>query len=150
MEKVQKADFSITVEVIDGQQIIEIDLGSMLILDWTLNLCLLRRGLIESITYHTAKGSNLKVRIDTGLKVADRATVGIAPDNVYLAITATELDYWESFFLKYYRDGVAEVDHLDIEAQVNPPSKNCGYVILKVAKVKPPMTPEEVRKMLGL
>jgi hypothetical protein len=52
------------------------------------------------------------------------------------------------YFLKYYRDGLADVDHLDFEATWDT-GDACDFS-LKVALHKPPVSAEEARKRLGL
>jgi hypothetical protein len=59
-----------------------------------------------------------------------------------------ELERWLVFFLKYYRDGVAEVDHLDTEG-----TNDAGVshdLTLRVSLAADPVSEEEARRRLGL
>jgi hypothetical protein len=49
-------------------------------------------------------------------KIAGRANANLRSDKSGLEIPRTSLEHIEAFFLKYYRDEVAEVDHIDLEA----------------------------------
>ena len=66
-------------------------------------------------------------------------------------LSRTGLDYWATFFLKYYRDGVGEVNHLDVEAYPRNPNMARGLgIVLQIANALPPISGEEARRRLGL
>ncbi len=148
MNRILKAKLSVTVKVIDGLQIVEIDLRQVEVADWTLNLCLLSRGLVESLTFVTNK--QLRIEKDEKIKAVARAIVTIGSDQIRLVANPVELGYWESFFLKYYRDSMAPVDHIDVEALAGPDLKDQVDVIFKVGNARPPLSAEEVRKLIGM
>lgn len=75
------------------------------------------------------------------------------PDNSERAVqrgmlTRNNLDYVHQFFLKYYRDGVAEVDHLDLEAVDAETGHEEIYITFQVSESRPPLSPEEAKKRL--
>lgn len=63
-------------------------------------------------------------------------------------IAQVELERWQAFFLKYYRDGVAEVDHFDVSG-LSSDGSSCELVV-KVGNAAPPVSGEEARRRLGL
>lgn len=63
-------------------------------------------------------------------------------------LTRNNLDYVHQFFLKYYRDGVAEVDHLDLEAVDAETGHEEIYITFQVSESRPPLSPEEAKKRL--
>jgi hypothetical protein len=50
------------------------------------------------------------------------------------------------FFLRYFRDGFAEVDHVDIDDTANAG----GYLTFVVSEFAPPVSPDEAKRRLGL
>ena len=128
-----------------------IRIGSETNKEWCLNLCLLREGLIDSLTIIDEEGSyKLRVLLDPSL--ARRSAVERSQSRGADAfLSRTELDYWATFFLKYYRDGVGEVNHLDVEAYPRNPNTARGLgIVLQIANALPPISGEEARRRLGL
>ena len=67
---------------------------------------------------------------------------------IALSLGRIALEVWLVFFLKYYRDGQADVDHLDFEAAWHTGAA-CDLT-LKVALHKPPISADEARRRFGL
>ncbi len=70
-----------------------------------------------------------------------------------LSISLNELEYWLQFFLRYYRDQIGEVDHIDSDITYIAPRSNSRKSLLLVFRVpnaKPPLDEEELRRRLGL
>jgi hypothetical protein len=70
---------------------------------------------------------------------AQRASEGFC-----LTLTPGALDFVRHFFLRYYRDGVAEVDHIDVQ--------NCdgGYTTICAQDSAPAVSEKEAKRRLGL
>jgi len=64
--------------------------------------------------------------------------------SVYL--TSKSLDCLRFYFLKYYRDGFAEVDHVDFEDEIN----QNGYLTFSVPDFSSGISNSEMQKMLDL
>ena len=131
-----------------GQTVLSIVVAREALKDWCLGLCLLSEGLIETLLIAGNHGQNQKeLRVNRlpqdFVGVRTRVTSGAW----YLEIADTNLEYLQHFFLKYYRDGVAEVDHLDLEATTG--EDEAIYVTFKVLETRPPLTPEEAEKWLA-
>lgn len=120
------------------------------IVDWCLVLSLIRERLIDSALLVDIR-TNKKLRVQLGS--AERRTIA-APsqngDRLDLVLAPTDLDYVLHGFLKYYRDGVAEVDHFDVQADFGTNSGADGYVTFVAPDAAPPVTEEEARRRLGI
>lgn len=138
----------IEIERVDYQGLVAINLDHVSLCDWCLNLSLLKEELVDVLTFIGNK--KLQLKIDGTLERSARAVVSISPGAVSISFHPDEYDYVHSFFLKYYRDGVAEVDHIDIEALAFHPAGKTEevYVTFYVKDAVPPMSPDEMRRLL--
>ncbi|MEZ0224467.1 MAG: hypothetical protein ACAH83_07940 [Alphaproteobacteria bacterium] len=122
--------------------------SSEAIRDWCLGLSLLKEGLVESLVIEPTGG---KLKLE--LQGAPPGTEGRIPGNlknetVSLKLTPVDVDYLLVFSLKYYRDGYAKVDHIDLQSAFEDLGDDI-YVTLKFADVAPPMSSEAAKKLLG-
>lgn len=112
-----------------------------------LSFSLLCQDLIDSLQMSTSKYHwTLQVRksvLDRDVRIHWRDK-----DKIELTLGRTELEYWQVFFLKYYRDGFAEVDHLDLEGNLDN-GNTCDFT-LKVASAAQPVSEAEARRRLGI
>jgi hypothetical protein len=66
-------------------------------------------------------------------------------------LSPTELEYWLTFFLAYFRDGVGEVDHIDLDLTASGVKDTPGlFLTLAVPQASPPLSEEQARRRLGL
>ena len=63
-----------------------------------------------------------------------------------IEMTATQLSYVGSFLREYQRDGVASVDHVDIEAAVRGRPEKEAYITFSVPNADMPMSPDEAAR----
>lgn len=123
----------------------ELNLGSTAPEVMVAELELLVSGLAPSITLRH-RSNKLQINVSCG-DVAGRATAETTTEKLALTLSKTEIGYWLAYFARYYRDGVAEVDHIDVEAVS---TKGVGVdVRLRVARSAPAVSPEEARRRLG-
>lgn len=79
-----------------------------------LALVLLRDGLVEAVALRTPHNEKVRLVFDPACgSVVARAR---AKESLELTVGPRELGCWAAFFLRYHRDGWAEVNHLDVEA----------------------------------
>jgi hypothetical protein len=113
-----------------------------------LALCLLAEGLISLLVVgdlRREKILNLSLR---GEPDNSKARISFNADTSLVELTPTGLKYMQHFFLKYYRDGVAEVDHIDIEAIETGAENSDAYLTMRVGSSKPSVSPEEAKQRL--
>ncbi|WP_431050324.1 hypothetical protein [Roseateles sp. L2-2] len=79
-----------------------------------IGLCLLDKGLVESLDL-VESDSDRVLRLTAG---ARSTSVQSIKNKIVLSLDGTELERWVHFTLRTVRDGVAEVDHLDVDARV--------------------------------
>ena len=121
--------------------------------DWCLSLCLLEKGLIDSLIVVDNDGANgvFQLRVTLSPKLIGRGYVEWLVEGAHLLTDGVQLEVLLHFFLRYYRDGVADVSQIDVE--IEPQSSNNGiglYLALKVPASRPPMSEKELRHLLDL
>jgi hypothetical protein len=128
----------------DREGVLEVSLGSLDPGGVALELALLRDELADTLTFReSVPGQGPTVRLRVG-PVERRASVsGLTSSKVEVVLSADELEAWLAFFLRYHRDTVAEVDHIDTEA-IN--SARSGEVVDIVVTVATPVSSEEARR----
>ena len=74
---------------------------------------------------------------------------------VLVWLSVRDCEAWLAFLLRYCRDGVAVVDHLDLEIAERQHRRAAGVgsklcVTLQFEAARPPVPSDEARKLLGL
>jgi hypothetical protein len=111
-----------------------------------IGLCLLREDLIDSLDLVDVKGaSRLRVQQST-----HATSILLRQDKIDLALDAIALEMWQHFTLRALRDGTAEVDHIDIEATLVGRTHEPVHLVIAYPSSAPPVSPDEVRRRLGL
>jgi hypothetical protein len=108
---------------------------------------LLREGLVDKVILRSSRG-NWVVRVSASESPRHIALRWYAKGRLDVVLGQIELGRWLVYFLKFYRDGVAEVDHLDLEAELDG-GEVCDFT-LKVATAEEPVSGREARRRLGL
>jgi hypothetical protein len=118
--------------------------------DWVLSLSLLKEGLIDVLVVtEDRRRRSAKIRLqDCQKKVGERVLISLKADKIQIELTRNSLDFMQHFFLKYYRDGIAEVEHLDLQAIDADTGNRELYFTLKVPDFAPPVSPEEAERLL--
>jgi hypothetical protein len=137
----------IDARLVDQRQIWELQLKESAHRDVTIALCLLLQGLVTGIVL-ADDGTNKSLRLSRGRSLgAYQAEVAWQKDGANLVLSPTELEMLTVFCLRAVRDGLAEVDHIDVEA-AQPASGNVSFVF-KFPVARGPVSPEEARRRLG-
>lgn len=137
----------------EGQDILGIDVGSGVLVDFCVELCLLEKALVDSIQIVDKKGRlNLGIYIDKDLPIESRAKVISRSTNaIKLAVTQTEVEFWVELFLKYYRDGMSDVDHVDVDIGGGEAGEDVKlFLVLKNLKAAGAVSAEEAARRLGM
>lgn len=112
----------------------------------SLGLALLVEDLAEAVVWRSPQfGWVVRLR---GQKAEGATLRSYGQHRIELSLGKIETERWFTFFLKYYRDGRAEVDHLDVEAGWDTGGR-CDFT-LKVSEFQAPVSEREARRRLGL
>ena len=126
---------------VDGQSVMNVHVPPNCLEHWCFCLQLLHDELVDScVVFAPAAQFKLESRCETSSTHLKRNAIDV------VCLSPQALDFLRSFFLKYFRDGFAEVDHLDIEDDL----QHGGYLTFSVSEYSPPISVDEVRKRLGL
>lgn len=132
------------------QTVLNVEFQKEALADWCLGLCLLKEGLITVLLVReeAAKGT-LEIQLAKPTKPRTRAQASFRPEATLVKLTPHDLDYLLHFFLKYFRDGVAEVDHLDMDVESLSDNQD-STIVFKVPASVPPLSAEAARMRLGV
>lgn len=135
---------------VDSERVIRVMIAAEMIPDFCLNLVLLERDLVRSVLLSPSEGTG-GPRIE--LHKADdleeglgRAIAQRSNGKLVVALSVRELGAWLAFFLRAYRDGEAEVDHLDIDIR----EASRVSLVLETDRARDPVSAEEARRILGM
>jgi hypothetical protein len=141
-------DVKIEMENVDQARLVIVTFSMEAIAQLCLGLSMLWHRLVESLSL---QGSGITLVFgQCGSDGDARALVTWKARGATLKLSSTELEYWLCFFLRGVRDGMAEVDHIDVEADPSSGSELPGFFVLKVPNAAPPVSAEEARRRLGL
>jgi len=105
--------------------------------EWSLYLCMLAHELVETISLSDQPGV-FTLQISTAHRKrhvkGKHNLVEWERNSAYLTISRFELESWLVFFLEFVRDGLASVNHIDVQAS---PSKGTGRELFLVLSVYP-------------
>ena len=109
------------------------------------SLGLLKEQLVDRIALRPARGDWV-VRVGRLQSGEESRCRWYAARRLEVLLADGELERWLGFFLKYFRDGCAEVDHMDVEARDDAGAT--FDLTLKVAHSAPPVGADEARRRL--
>ena len=143
MKKLLKFNLAVRSSIAGGQPLLKVAIRPADVRDWLLCLHLLHDHHIEACVFGSDEnGSKLEIRLGESCEWR----VGSQAGHFILSLTNCGLDYMRSFFARYYRDGVAEVDHIDFETD----EPRMGYIIVTVDESAAPVSSDEVKRILGI
>ncbi|MCA3006187.1 MAG: hypothetical protein LW650_12055 [Planctomycetaceae bacterium] len=132
------------------QTVLEVGCDPPALLELCVGLCLLKERLISTLVLEDRGG-----RVKAAIQVADGARRGGGAratgegEGRRIVLSQTALEYVMSFVLKYARDGMAEVDHVDLDVDADDPGE-AFTLTLSATRSTPPVSAEEARRRLGL
>jgi hypothetical protein len=96
-----------------------------------LGLCMLRHGVVSRLDLVDERGAtSLKIGL-LGSLGEGSATVRWEAYGATLALLPVELEAWMHFLLRTVRDGVAEVNHFDLEAISELEGRRSGHFVIE-------------------
>ena len=126
--------------------VVKVELVAGLLDRFCVGLCLLQKGLVDSLDLVGTRTAQV-IRLQS----AARATsIQFDKGKIVLALDTTELERWVHFTLRTVRDGVAEVDHFDVEASSEKHEAEATTVVVVFPSSAPSVSPAEARRRLGL
>jgi hypothetical protein len=111
-----------------------------------IGLCLLQEGLIESLDLVDLNNKDL-FRLQ---RAVHGTSLQIESFKIILGLEARSLKILQHYTIRTVRDRVAEVDHLDVEAELLGQPDQTVNVMIAYPDSIPPFSPEEMRRRLGL
>jgi hypothetical protein len=150
MNKRIKVSIKMELKEYPGQKVFVVSFRSDAVESWCLGLCLLEAELIEHLIVSEEVGKkHLEVRVRSSTERDRMPHISVGSDATsYIELTRDGLRYIRKFFLEYYRDGAAQVDHLDLEAIDTSTGRNTVSITFEVPDSKPPVSPEEAKARL--
>jgi hypothetical protein len=115
-----------------------------------LALALLSYDLVSQVVFGCDDRHFLIIEVDGQLSASDGSIGAWSPPKARLTLSRNELESWVCFALKYYRDGIGEVDHVDLDVRVAPRGASIMSVTFVVPNAKPPLSPEETERLLRM
>jgi hypothetical protein len=138
-----------TVDV-DDARIVEISLLSQASVQ---NFCVGLSMLWTEVANSFVVGKHRMANVSMHARVGETRCVACVEwkrERVNLVLSATDVEHWLCFALKAVRDGVAEVDHLDLEFIPSNAKERRGSVVVKFPVVMAAVSASEARRRLGL
>lgn len=138
MKKAISLPLQVEAVTIDNQSLMRVHVPNEAIADYCLCLQLLLEGLVERLVFST-KSCRTEFSLDS------ESHFNLQSKSQYsISFKRRDCEYVASFFLRCYRDGFAEVDHIDVETPTG------GYITLSVDSFAPPVSADEARRRLGI
>ena len=113
---------------------------------WCMNLCSLEKEVVKHI--HIFDDSNKMLGM---ISMSSDNSNSFSNDSICkIKLSSSAIDYWLGFLLRYSRDGIAEVDHIDVDAGIEGEISQDRSIILMVDVFSNPMSSDEMNKLLGM
>jgi hypothetical protein len=109
---------------------------------------MLEKGLISGITISNGQANALRIVFNNAYK-SGWGIVTWKGDFAELTITRNDIELLIGFFLGYYRDGVADVDHLDFNMDPGRPGAKAATLTITVPHACLPLSNNEVKRYSG-
>lgn len=132
-----------------GQYVLNLTVLRTALARWCAGLSLLQQSLTDSLVLSTSRSDvslSLMLMHESGRE--QRTICHVAGRLIQVNFSVSDFGYLYHFLLKYFRDDVAEVDHLDIEAVLQGSRSGAGYITIQVLDASAPMTPEQASEWL--
>ena len=142
MKKLVNMGVHVKSATVKDQQVLRISVPPECLRDWLLCLHLLADDLIQTCAFLNVKAAT---KLDILVDSRCRWVVGRRDAHFIITLDRTSLDYLRAFFGRYYRDGFAEVDHIDLQ----PDEPLGSYITIDVQEYAAPLSAEDTTRMLN-
>jgi hypothetical protein len=130
----------------DGWQAATIEVDKANLDSILLELSLIREDLVERVVFLGQAGTSISAQLKND---SDWSSGSFTKEKAVLNLCLREVDFTLSFLLKYYRDGVADVDHIDVAIFDRNSDAEIGTLTIHVADARPPISGEEAMRILS-
>jgi hypothetical protein len=116
-----------------------------------MSMCMLYFDIVQSVSLaDRTSGLEIIISMRSAARKSARGTYRRSEKQMYVSVTSVELGYWVSFLLRYYRDGVAEVDHMDVDLLPSNQDEKRSTLIFRFEHAASPLPGDDLRRKLGL
>lgn len=143
MNKTFISEIQVRRRIVDGSTITTIRIPPSALRDWCLALYLLFDELLSEFTFVEA-GSDNRISVRTASETTCDANA--AGTGFTVSLDRNSLDYLRAFFARYFRDGIAEVDHIDLQDDLRPSDD----ITFRVDEYRPPISASELRRRIEM
>ena len=130
-----------------GQTEIAMTLQQEALYELSLCFCLLADGLVERLIVTNGQ-SHMTLHFSLEKNLSRFSRVTIEPERCFVIFASNQLEHARLFFLKYYRDGAAEVNHIHLEATDSHTNAKNVDVTFVVPHFVQPLSADEAKKRL--
>lgn len=113
--------------------------------DMVINLSMIQLSLVDQIDIVGENGTAVQLMRET----EPCSTSGYIIKSGRIALSAVQVEFAISFLLKYIRDGIGDVNHIDIDLRNRTTDCDEGCLIIQIESARP-LIGKEARKILGL
>jgi hypothetical protein len=149
MERHEVIDARLEMRVVDDEKICVFAPSATAMGQCCLALTLIERDLVSSVAFEAGERQFLVVSVDRSIQPAVGALAKWSPPTVHFRLSTNSLEHWLAFALKYHRDGVGDVEHIDIEARSTPAGRADTVLVFQVPSSKKSLSPKQAKKKIG-
>ena len=112
-----------------------------------LETTLLLLSMAASVSLRSASGRIVEVSV-ANVERGSKANVILSEEKVTFALSRNEVEYLQSFLLRAYRDGMADVGHVHVEGRLDGGGRDMDLTLL-FELYRPPLSDTEAAKRMG-
>jgi hypothetical protein len=130
-----------------GEAEVVVELSQASVATLALEFTLLLAGLSDSLALRAGKGVQVTFRLlDPNNNARTSIVLAAGKDRLRVELARAHAEYAHAVLLRTYRDGMADVSHVHIEAELAGRSYD---VTLLFAAFRAPMSPEDAERLLS-
>jgi hypothetical protein len=149
MERYELIDARLETKVVCSEKIATFAPSAAAMGQLCLALTLLEWDLVSSVVFEGNGRHFLIVSVDGAIPPSVGALAQWEPPRIRLRLSTNSLERWLAFALKYYRDGVGHVEHIDIEARSSPGEDADMVLVFKVPSATEELLPEQAKALIN-
>lgn len=148
MDRYEVIDAKLDTKVVGNEKIATFAPSASAMGQFCLALTLLEWDLSSSVVFESNGRHFLIVSVDGAIHPSVGALAQWEPPRIRLRLSTNSLERWLAFALKYYRDGVGDVEHIDIDARSSPGGDADTVLVFKVPSTTEGLLPEQAKTLI--